>query len=47
MGCLALEFEVRPVDIAERDDLDAGDLAEPADEPVATPAGPHLSRRGR
>ena len=37
-GRLEFAVEVRPVHIAERDDLDAGDLAEPADKLVATPA---------
>ena len=37
-GRLDFAIEVRLVGVAERDDLDAGDLAEPADELVATPA---------
>ena len=45
-GGLEFAVEVRLVHVAERDDLDAGDLAEPADELVATPA--HASDgRGR
>jgi hypothetical protein len=35
---IKLAVEVRLVYFAERDDLDARDLAEPADELVATPA---------
>ena len=37
-GRLDFAIEVRLVGVAERDDLDAGDLAEPADELMATPA---------